>query len=207
MSLDDTKTQNLPGYLPLVEGIPLMLTRSLFTELGLSNGTIGIFKQLIYVNDTDTETDKTSYIPKNRYPDDTVYIKKPVFILVEFNNTIKLPNMEGLPPRIVPIPLDEQDFYVDISKIFPSEIKKNNLTIPKLKVKRKQFPLIPSYAYTSHKSQGQTLTKSVVDLQFPPPPFGKEIASTYVPLTRVKKMEDLAFFRDFPLSSLSGPKR
>ena len=75
----------------------------------------------------------------------------------------------------------------------------------KIKVNRTQFPLTPAYAFTSHRSQGQTLPYVVLDLNFPPPPIVVEPALTYVPLTRVRNLNDLAFFRDFPISSLQIP--
>ncbi|CAF4151466.1 unnamed protein product, partial [Rotaria sordida] len=48
LELRDNKTEHLPGYLPLVPGIPVLLTENIATELGLSNGTRGIFRQLVY---------------------------------------------------------------------------------------------------------------------------------------------------------------
>ncbi|CAF4193097.1 unnamed protein product [Rotaria sp. Silwood2] len=48
---------------------------------------------------------------------------------------------------------------------------------------------------TTHKSQGQTLNKIIVDLVTPP--GSVEVASIYVPLSRVKRLDDLpdrAFF-------------
>ncbi len=199
LSLDDNKTQNLPGYLPLVENMPVILTRSLFTELGVSNGTKGIFKQLIY---DDMESDNNEFVDKNKFPNNTIYIHKPVFALIELIENDKLPHLQDLPPKIIPIPLDEQEFTVDISKMLPSALKKHCIRAPLIKVKRKQFPLVPATSFTSHKAQGQTIPQAVLDINYPPPPFTKEIATAYVPLTRVKVMEDLAFCRDFPLSIL-----
>lgn len=198
-------TQNLPGYLPLVEGMPVMLTRSLFTELGISNGTIGIFRQLIYedTNEIDDEKIKNDEeIDKNRFPSDTIYIRKPIFALIELLNPKQLSKMNGLPPNIIPIPLEKQTFNVDLSKILPPSLRKQYLRVPIIKITRCQFPLVPAYSYTSHKSQGQNVPKGVLDLKFPPPPFAKELATAYVPITRVKTMKDLAFYREFPLSAL-----
>ncbi|CAF1406925.1 unnamed protein product, partial [Rotaria magnacalcarata] len=48
LELPDNKTEHLPGYLPLVPGMPVLLTENMATELGLSNGTRGIFHQLVY---------------------------------------------------------------------------------------------------------------------------------------------------------------
>ncbi|CAF4126770.1 unnamed protein product, partial [Rotaria magnacalcarata] len=43
LELPDYKTEHLPGYLPLVPGMSVLLTENVATELGLSNGTRGIF--------------------------------------------------------------------------------------------------------------------------------------------------------------------
>jgi hypothetical protein len=48
LSLPDNKTESLPGYLPLVPGMPVLLTDNIASELGLSNGTKGIFRKIIY---------------------------------------------------------------------------------------------------------------------------------------------------------------
>ncbi|CAF3838489.1 unnamed protein product [Rotaria sp. Silwood1] len=48
LELPDNKTEHLPGYLPLVPEMPVLLTENVATELGLSNGTRGIFRQLVY---------------------------------------------------------------------------------------------------------------------------------------------------------------
>ena len=69
-------------------------------------------------------------------------------------------------------------------------------------VKRMQLPFVPGYAFTTHKCQGQTLQRVVIDLQFPPGQKRKEVALTYVPISRFKRLADVAFLRDFPLSSI-----
>ncbi|KAJ6646482.1 ATP-dependent DNA helicase pfh1 [Pseudolycoriella hygida] len=93
LSLDDNKTQGLPGYLPLVKNMPVMLTKSLFSELGVSNGSIGIFKKLIY---EDIESDCNEMIDTKKFYDNTIYIKEPLFALVEVIKFEKLPNLNDL---------------------------------------------------------------------------------------------------------------
>ena len=53
---------------------------------------------------------------------------------------------------------------------------------------------------TTHKSQGQTLGKVIIDLVMPPGP--NEVVSVYVPLSRVKRLEDLLIVRPFEFSTL-----
>jgi hypothetical protein len=46
--MSDNKTELLPGFLPLVPNMPVLLTDNIACELGLSNGTQGIFRELVY---------------------------------------------------------------------------------------------------------------------------------------------------------------
>ena len=65
---------------------------------------------------------------------------------------------------------------------------------------RRGRPLVPAYSITTHKSRGQTLTKIIIDLNRPPGMV--EVASSYVPLSRVKQLADIAILRDFDISAL-----
>ncbi len=53
---------------------------------------------------------------------------------------------------------------------------------------------------TTHKSHGQTLGKIIIDLVMPPGPI--EVASAYVPLSRVKRLADLIILRPFEFTNL-----
>ena len=77
-------------------------------------------------------------------------------------------------------------------------------------VKRRHFPLVPRFSVTSHKSQGMTLDRAIVDLVPPirkgrskPNSVGIEFA--YVPLSRVRRLEDLTILRPFDPSILKVP--
>ena len=72
----------------------------------------------------------------------------------------------------------------------------------KANISRQHFPLVPVYSCTTHKSQGQTLSKAVVDLFSAKAPKGIEFA--YVPLSRVRKLEDLTVLRPFNPSILKA---
>ena len=48
LTLPDKKTEHLPGYLPLIPGMPVLLQENIACELGLSNGTQGIFRKSVY---------------------------------------------------------------------------------------------------------------------------------------------------------------
>ena len=52
---------------------------------------------------------------------------------------------------------------------------------------------MPAYCITTHKSQGQTLNKVVIDLKLPNE--NDDIDAIYVPLSRVKRLADLIILR------------
>jgi hypothetical protein len=69
-----------------------------------------------------------------------------------------------------------------------------------IQVARTQLSIVPAFAITTYKAQGLTMNKIVVDLQVP---LGKlQVASIYVPLSRVKRAEDVAILRPFDMKVL-----
>ncbi|CAF1526079.1 unnamed protein product [Adineta ricciae] len=52
VDLSDSKTERSPGLLPLVPGMPVIITQDIAIELGLINGMNGIFRQLVYALDS-----------------------------------------------------------------------------------------------------------------------------------------------------------
>ena len=198
LELPDNKTEHLPGYLPLVPGMPVLLTENIATELGLSNGTRGIFRQLIYDEVSDDVRFDETVFPKH-----TKFITRPKYALVEFANCKLDSGLKDLETKVIPISLTEQTFLFDIKELLNESISKATKAAKrttKISIKRKALPLIPAYSITTHKSQGQTLRKIFVDLVTPPGSI--EVASIYVPLSRVKRLEDLLIMRPFELSSL-----
>ncbi|CAF2763694.1 unnamed protein product [Rotaria sp. Silwood2] len=164
LELSDSKTEHLPGLLPFVPGMPVILTQNIATELGLINGIKGTFRQLVYHE--------------------------------ESINKCKIEcKLQDLEPKLIPIPLVEQTFRVDIADILPKDKKPKSNQKTILSIKRSALPLVPAYCITTHKSQGQTLNKVVIDLKLPNET--DDIAAVYVPLSRVKRLVDLAILRPF----------
>ena len=190
LELSDSKTEHLPGLLPFVPGMPVILTQNIAIELGLINGVNGIFRQLVYQADS-VSTNNLS----EAYPSNTQYIHRPLYALIEIARSKIECNMEELPPKLVPIPLIEQTFRVDISDILPKDKRPRSNQKAILSVKRRALPLVPAYCITTHKSQGQTLSKVVIDLKLPNET--DDIAAVYVPLSRVKRLTDLVILRHF----------
>ncbi|CAF5023084.1 unnamed protein product [Rotaria sp. Silwood1] len=190
LELSDSKTEHLPGLLPFVPGMPVILTQNLAIELGLINGINGIFRQLVYQADS-VSTDVLSEI----FPKNTQYIHRPLYALIEIAKSKIESNLEELQPKLVPIPVIEQTFRVDISDILPKDKKPKSNRKAILSIKRRALPMVPAYCITTHKSQGQTLNKVVIDLKLPNET--EDIAAVYVPLSRVKRLVDLIILRQF----------
>ena len=190
LKLSDSKTEHLPGLLPFVPGMPVILTQNIAIELGLINGMNGIFRQLVY-EESSVTTDAVSEI----FPNNTQYILRPLYALVEITKSKIECNFEQLQPNIVPIPLVEQTFRVDIVDVFPKDQRPKTNRKAILSIKRRALPLVPAYSITTHKSQGQTLKNVVIDLKLPNE--NDDLASIYVPLSRVRRLADLIILRHF----------
>ena len=66
-----------------------------------------------------------------------------------------------------------------------------------MKIVRRQLPMTPAFAMTSHAAQGQTFSKgAIVDLCIG---GSSSTMSSYVAITRVERREDLLIYRPFPL--------
>jgi ATP-dependent exoDNAse (exonuclease V) alpha subunit len=74
-----------------------------------------------------------------------------------------------------------------------------------ISISRTQFPLVPRFCCTAHKSQGKTLNRVIVDLIPQKNRVGPiEINFSYVPLSRVRTLEDLTILRPFDPSILKA---
>ena len=177
-SLPSTKTDGLLGQLPLYQGMPVFLTRNISTELGLTNGTTGVISSLPKIQDPSPN------------PVGVVPLKESLpCVIVKFND-VSLPKLTGLDQNHVPI------FPVHGS--FTIKSGKKSLT-----VKRNHFPLVPAFACTAHKSQGQTLSSIVIDLIPPKGMKNINLSFIYVPLSRVRRLVDLTILRPFAESILN----
>ena len=178
-----TRTNGLPRELPLYVGMPVFLTDNVATELGLTNGTTGVVRSIHFRDGAVVNTE----------PGFHHLTEMPEYIIVELDGVTMTP-LDGLLPNHVPIFPKKGSFGVKLKGIEE-----------KIKIKRFHFPLVPRFSCTSHKSQGQTLTKAIVDLVKPPEnknPIG--INFSYVPLSRVRTLRDLTILRPFDTSILNA---
>lgn len=195
LELSDSKTEHLPGLLPLVPGMPVILTQNIAIELGLINGMNGIFRQLVYEPDS-----VSTNVISEAFPANTQYIHRPLYALVEIIRSNIGCSLDQLQPNLIPIPVMEQTFRVDMSDIILKDKKNKSIRKPLLSIKRRALPIVPAYCITTHKSQGQTLNKVVIDLKLPNET--DDIAAVYVPLSRVKRLVDLVILRYFDFKVL-----
>ena len=179
-----TQTGQIPGEIPFYIGMPVYLSKNMHVELGLTNGTKGIVRSIHLKNGRSISAESGKHYVNFNDGD---------YIIVEFDD-IKVNPLPGLVVNHIPITPQDTDFQVYVNGKYVT-------------VKRYHFPLVPRFSVTSHKSQGMTLGKAIVDLVPPirkgkrkPDPVGIEFA--YVPLSRVRRLEDLTILRMFDPSVL-----
>ena len=180
--------------------MPVLLTDNIACELGLSNGIQGIFRELVY---DDQEGSDCLKVKSEVFPSNTIDVRKPLYALVEINTSQVETSLDGLRPKLIPIPLVKKQFTVSIKQLFGRllEQRQGERKAPEMiQVTRTQLPIVPAFAITTYKAQGLTMGKIVVDLQVPP--GTSQVASIYVPLSRVKRAEDVAILRPFDMKVL-----
>ena len=183
-----TQTGQIAGEIPFYVGMPVYLSKNMEVELGLTNGTSGVVRSIHLKNGRSISADTGKHYVNFREGD---------YIIVEFDD-IKVNPLPGLVLNHIPITPQDTDFSVYVGK-------GKSVT-----VKRRHFPLVPRFSATAHKSQGMTLDKAIVDLVPPirkgrrnPDPVGIEFA--YVPLSRVRTLQDLQILRMFDPAVLKVP--
>ena len=153
-SLHDQKTKGLLTVLPLVEGMPVLLTHNVATELGWSNGTSAHVCAIKL-----SEHDKNTKIDRITIKGMTVSVMQlencPDYVLVE-NKSGRHEQLDGLSPTQFPITPRHDHFCTEIKTQHGGKFRLN--------VARTQIPLVPGFAWTIHKAQGKTLGAVIVDL-------------------------------------------
>ena len=105
LALPDNKTEHVPGYLPLVPGMPVLLQENIACELGLSNGTQGIFRELVY-----SEPIEQNYTcDQELFPADAVFVRNAQYALIEIPKS-KMKKLDSLDLSIIPIPVIDKTF-------------------------------------------------------------------------------------------------
>ncbi len=171
--------------LPLIQNGEYFLTTNILTNYGYVNSAKVILKQIC--------TEDNNLYSINDYNNNNI-TSQPKFILVKLlnNSTNKSIIFENLQNDL---------FYLEpITKSFNVLTSKHSTKT--ISIKRTQYPLSPSFAMTSHKLQGKTVEKLIVDLSKPPTGH-LDFAYAYVALSRVKTINDLLILRPFDKSILN----
>ncbi|CAF4306361.1 unnamed protein product, partial [Rotaria sordida] len=83
--------------------MPVILTQNIATKLGLINGINGIFRQLVYHEESVSAENLSEMFPNN-----TQYICRPIYALIEIVKSKIECKLQDLQPKLVPISLVEQ---------------------------------------------------------------------------------------------------
>jgi ATP-dependent exoDNAse (exonuclease V) alpha subunit len=151
-----------------------MVTQNIATDASLANGSRGIVKDVV-LDPREEWQEAEEGVVWLKYP--------PAMILFEPYRKPIIDLLPGLPPGQVPLFPFEDSFNVGGRK-------------KGIKVTRRQIPLTPGYAFTDHKSQGQTLDNVLVDIgklsRFPVNAF-----AAYVALSRSRGRHMIRLLRGF----------
>ena len=99
---------------------------------------------------------------------------------------VKMPDSDDAPlpelsPHEIPILQDTTSFTIQ-----------NPYNNEKISIQRTQVPIVPAFAMTAHKAQGQTMTRAIIDLT-----TCRGTQAPYVMVSRVTSLEGLLILRPF----------
>jgi hypothetical protein len=156
-----------------------MVVLNIATEADLANGTRGTVQGIVL-------DPREGHTPPNE--DGHVHLQYPPSVIY-FRPDIRTDTVfEGVPEGIIPISPSMLRFSIDVEG-------------RKVKLERRQLGIVPAYAFTDYKSQGQTMEYVIVDISKPPTgslsPF-----SVYVALSRSRGRNTIRILRDFDPSLL-----
>ena len=135
--VDSDKAGNLHAKLPLCQGMRVMLTRNISSEMGLVNGAQGEVFDIGWEPNTDPKQ-----VP-------------PSVVMVAFDD-FRGPAFRG--------PDGEELLNSQGKKVVPILHVRTEFQLGSLNCSREQFPLTVAYAITVHKAQGITLKRVVVGI-------------------------------------------
>jgi hypothetical protein len=172
--LKDDATKNLKRRVELAVGMKAMVVLNIATEADIANGTRGTVRGLALDPREGQMTPDDDGCIHLSYPPPIVYFEPDMQTDLEF---------EGLPKGIIPIIPTKVGFSITGEE-------------GKIKLERRQIAIVPGYAFTDYKAQGQTLEYVIVDIS--KPPSGKlSPFSVYVALSRSRGRKNIRILRDF----------
>ena len=177
----DRESGDLYGMLPLIIGMPVAVTEHInrSNDIKVLKGRVGYIHSWVLAPDENSE-----------YEDGVRMLQKlPTVVFVKFlsKEGKELPwTLPGLTVKgLYPIRPSTGTWFLDKGR-----------TYRVLKIGRRQLPLTPAWAMTSHAAQGQTFCQgAIVDLKIG---GSSSTMSSYVAITRVEHRKHLLIFRPFP---------
>ena len=167
-SVHSGKSHGRMGRLPLVLGMPVLVSQNFDVEGGIVNGSYGTVKRIRYTVDENGVRKLTSCV-----------------IEVRDSNETTMPHLQH---HEVPVLRDAVDMT----------FKDRHKSGGSVTIRRTQVPLVPAFAMTAHRAQGQTLSNVIVDLQ-----SCRGSESPYVMLSRVTSLKGLLILRTFERKKIS----
>jgi len=181
----------LPRSLSLAIGMQVLVTFNIQTDLDLANGARGSIVGIVLHPEEERCDDKVVSL---KFP--------PLCVLVKMDHT-RAPRFPGLPPDVVPIEPITRTMKLSLttrSQNRSSSILSNE-TVQRT-VKRQQLPIIGAYTFTDYRSQGQTISSTMIDIAKPPTGGDLSLFNIYVSLSRCKGRHTIRILWGFEKSML-----
>jgi hypothetical protein len=164
----------LSNMVELFIGMKMMITYNVMTDMDLANGARGEIVDIV-LDEREDPLDVQTPIINLKYP--------PQLVLVKLLDG-KAMKLHGLPDGVLPITPISKSFTFQTS---PKSRKNAN---------RRQLPIVPAYALTDYRGQGQTVVPVFIDIGRPP--TGHLTAfNAYVALLRARGQHTVRLLRDF----------
>ena len=164
------------GHLKVFIGCPMMTTTNVDVSKGISNGTLFTLSKIIF-----------KHIDKIKYPKTTVGIVIP---------TTKASNIDFLVLKHLPGPFEEKEMIKNLPGYITVPGRKSrmpsipwNENIKTINATITQFPCVPAFSLTGHKTQGATLL-NVLIASYSGHSTGKD-GWLYVVISRIKSLKNL----------------
>ena len=93
--------------------MPILITHNIVTKLHISNGSLGRLVRLIY--EDEEQPHDTGAIISFIFPSNTVYIRKPLYALVQLPQCKLKSALTYLPPTCIPIVPEQKTIEVDLN--------------------------------------------------------------------------------------------
>ncbi|KAF5343263.1 hypothetical protein D9757_015149 [Collybiopsis confluens] len=136
IALDSGKTNQRLGRIPLVIGMPVILTQNYDVSSGIVNGCCGTLKSV-------------------RYRLDGMGRRHALSCVIESDTVVQPAALPGLDDVQHIVALEDK---TGMTFVHPHSKKKCTF-------QRTQVPLAPAFAMTAHKAQGRTLAAAIVDIE------------------------------------------